>query len=63
MEDTINTGWRKSSYSGNGGSDCIEAGNIGHGVAVRDSKDQDGPRLAVSSAGWLAFIGRVQQDR
>jgi hypothetical protein len=63
MEDTINTGWRKSSYSGNGGSDCIEAGNTGHDVAVRDSKDREGPRLAVSPAGWRAFIDRVQQDR
>jgi hypothetical protein len=60
---TINTGWRKSSYSGNGGSDCVEAGNPGHDIAVRDSKDQDGPRLAIPASQWRAFIGRVQQGR
>jgi hypothetical protein len=28
MEDSaaVNPGWRKSSYSGNGGSDCVEVG-------------------------------------
>ena len=26
MEDTVKTGWRKSSYSGNGGGECVEVG-------------------------------------
>jgi hypothetical protein len=55
--------WRKSTYSGNGGADCVEAANAAQTVAVRDSKDVKGPRLAVPPTAWRAFIGRVQQDR
>jgi hypothetical protein len=63
MEDTIKTDWRKPSYSGNGGGNCVEVANAARTVGVRDSKDPEGPRLAVSPAGWRSFIGRVQQDR
>jgi hypothetical protein len=53
--------WRKSSYSGNGGSDCVEAGcSPGGVIAVRDSKDPDGPRLTFSPADWLSFTASVQ---
>jgi hypothetical protein len=57
------TNWRKASYSSGNGGACVEAGNTGHGVAVRDSKDQDGPRLVVLSMSWLAFTRRVQRDQ
>lgn len=57
------TGWRKASYSGTNGGNCVEAGNTGHGVAVRDSKDQDGPWLAMSPEAWRALTRRIQQDR
>lgn len=57
------TNWRKASYSSGNGGACVEAGNTGQGVAVRDSKDQDGPRLAVPPASWLAFTRRVQRDQ
>jgi hypothetical protein len=41
--------WRKSSYSGNGGGNCVEvARNIPHVVAVRDSKDPYGPVLTLT---------------
>jgi hypothetical protein len=29
-------------------------------VAVRDSKDPEGPRLAVTPRGWAAFTRRVK---
>ncbi len=48
--------WRKSSYSGTHGN-CVEvARNLPGIVAVRDSKDPDGPTLIVSPAEWRAFI-------
>jgi hypothetical protein len=53
--------WRKSLYSGNGGN-CTEVANISSTVLVRDSKDAEGPRLAVSPASWRAFMRRVQRD-
>ena len=38
--------WRKSSYSGNSGGQCVEVGSAARMIAVRDSKDPDGPVLA-----------------
>ena len=38
--------WRKSTYSGANGGNCVEVGNTANVVAVRDSKNPDGPRLA-----------------
>ena len=52
--------WRKSSYSGNGGADCVEVADR-RDVVVRDSKDREGPRLAVPAAGWRAFTERIQR--
>jgi hypothetical protein len=53
--------WRKSSYSGNGGGDCVEvAGNLTGFVLVRDSKDRKGPRLALSDHAWSAFIEGIK---
>lgn len=47
--------WRKSSYSGGTGN-CVEvAGNLPGFVAVRDSKDPDGPKLTFTPAEWRTF--------
>jgi hypothetical protein len=54
------TGWRKSSYSGTNGGNCVEVASVVGDVAVRDSKDRDGARLAVPAAAWRAFMRRVQ---
>jgi Domain of unknown function (DUF397) len=48
--------WRKSSYSGTNGN-CVEvATNLLRVVAVRDSKDAEGPVLVVSPEVWRGFI-------
>jgi hypothetical protein len=53
--------WRKSSYSGNGGGDCVEvASNLPGIVAVRDSKDPAGPRLAVTAEVWSEFVEAIK---
>jgi hypothetical protein len=52
--------WRKSTYSANG-STCVEvARNLPGIVAVRDSKDPEGPRLVFPAAGWRAFADDVK---
>ena len=51
--------WRKSTYS-NGSSSCIEMATRSGTVAVRDSKDPFGPRLAIPAVSWLAFTRRLQ---
>ena len=51
--ERLNPDWRKSSYSGNGGANCVEAGTIPGAVLVRDTKDRgNGPVLRVSPDGW-----------
>lgn len=40
--------WRKASRSGENGGNCVELGRLPKMVAVRDSKDPDGPVLLVS---------------
>jgi hypothetical protein len=53
--------WRKSSYSGGNGGACVEvARNLPGAVAVRDSKDPDGPRLAFAPEEWTAFTAGVK---
>ena len=56
--------WRTSSYSGSNGGTCVEvAGNLPGVVAVRDSKDPDGPMLRFSRADWSAFVAGISPKR
>lgn len=48
--------WRKSSFSEGGGDDCVEVDFISTGVAVRDSKNAAGPRLAFDHLAWQGFL-------
>lgn len=52
--------WRKSSFSG-AAQNCVEvARNLPGIVAVRDSKNPDGPALVISRAQWAAFADSVK---
>ncbi|MFE2358796.1 DUF397 domain-containing protein [Streptomyces parvulus] len=55
---TSETQWRKSSYSGPNGGDCVEvADNSPSGtVPVRDSKNPTGPVVTVGAPAWRSFI-------
>ncbi|MGW7002471.1 DUF397 domain-containing protein [Streptomyces sp. NPDC054933] len=53
--------WRKSSYSGDNGGDCIEIAPGFPGVVpVRDSKDPHGPALVFGADAWSAFVAGVK---
>ncbi|MEU4407451.1 DUF397 domain-containing protein [Streptosporangium sp. NPDC023963] len=53
--------WRKSSHSSDNGGQCVEvAANLPGVVAVRDSKDPQGPKLLFTPAEWRAFVGGVK---
>ena len=61
MEDTVGLRWRKSSYSGNGGGDCVEVARHGGMVLVRDSKQHGrGPVQRYTPAQWRAFLASVR---
>jgi hypothetical protein len=51
--------WRKSSYSSANGA-CVEVAGAGTVVAVRDSKDRQGPALVFSAAAWQDFTAMVK---
>ena len=59
--DLSHADWRKSSYSGTNGGNCVEiARNLPGVVAVRDSKDPRGPALAFTPADWEAFTAGLK---
>ena len=62
MEGNCAVTWRTSSYSGNSGGQCVEVGNAAHLIAVRDSKDPDGARLAFGPEAWEAFAAGLKAD-
>ncbi len=62
MDITSSPPWRTSSYS-NGQANCVEAAHVPGTVAVRDTKDPDGPQLAIPAASWAAFTRRIRDDR
>jgi hypothetical protein len=59
--DLTNADWRKSSYSSSNGGNCVEvARNLPGIVAVRDSKDPDGPALGFAPEAWQAFLASAR---
>lgn len=52
--------WRKSSYSGGNGGECVEVAGARGRVALRDSKDPDGGVLALSKAGFGNVLAAVK---
>ncbi len=59
--DLTDARWRKSSHSGNNGGNCVEvARDLPGVVALRDSKDPDGPVLFFTPDEWRAFAAGVR---
>ncbi|MBL1095505.1 DUF397 domain-containing protein [Streptomyces coffeae] len=55
--DCVEVAWMKSSYSTADGPACVEVAADPCGtIHIRDSKNPDGPQLAVAPATWTAFV-------
>ena len=52
--------WRKSTDSGDNGGTCVEVATASPSVAVRDSKNPDGPLLTFPPATWNAFTAHLK---
>jgi hypothetical protein len=62
MHDLRRAEWRTSTFSGGNGS-CVEvASNLPGIIAVRDSKDRQGPALVFTPEEWTAFLAGVRAD-
>ncbi|MGW6980629.1 DUF397 domain-containing protein [Streptomyces sp. NPDC054932] len=51
--------WRKASYSGDTGGQCVEVAAQPCLVAVRDSKNPEGPVFTVRPSAFAAFVKSV----
>jgi hypothetical protein len=55
--------WRKASKSNSNGGNCVEVARDLPGiVAVRDSKDPDGPKLTFLPTDWRGFTLAIKAD-
>ena len=54
--------WRKSSCSGTSG-ECVELVCTEAVFGVRDSKNADGPVLALTAEHGFAFLNAIRNDR
>jgi hypothetical protein len=62
MHDLRRAEWRTSTFSGGNGS-CVEvASNLPGIIAVRDSKDRQGPALVFTPDEWTAFLAGIRAD-
>jgi Domain of unknown function (DUF397) len=55
--------WRRTSFSSSNGQNCVEVAALPLSVAVRDSKNPDGPKLTFTPAKWRAFTNGVKAGR
>ncbi|MEU5180535.1 DUF397 domain-containing protein [Streptomyces longwoodensis] len=59
MDSSKTPAWRKSSYSGTNGGECLEIAALPTRVAVRDSKNPDHGTLTLTPKAFAAFVGFV----
>ncbi|MGX4690019.1 DUF397 domain-containing protein [Streptomyces sp. JNUCC 63] len=60
--DASNLAWFKSSYSSSSeGDSCVEIATEPGTVHVRDSKNIDGPRLAMMPRAWAHFVSYASE--
>ncbi len=52
--------WRKSSFTGGDGTNCVEVALPPEAAAVRDSKDRSGPVLVMPRESWARLLGSVR---
>jgi Domain of unknown function (DUF397) len=55
--------WRKSSYSGGEGGNCVEVAEVTSRVLVRDTKDKTGPMLRFTPDAWRRFSEQMKGAR
>lgn len=55
----MESAWRKSSYSGDNGGECVEIAAAGP-VMVRDTTDRNGTVLTFTADAWQAFTATIR---
>ncbi|TYK49379.1 DUF397 domain-containing protein [Actinomadura decatromicini] len=58
--DLSTAAWRKSSRSSNNGGNCVEVARLGDTVAIRDSKDPEGPKLLLTPHALVSLTRHIK---
>ncbi|WUH99767.1 DUF397 domain-containing protein [Spirillospora sp. NBC_00431] len=56
----MNTTWRKSSHSGSTGGECVELASTPGPIAIRDSKNPNGPKLLIGRDDFKALVATLK---
>jgi hypothetical protein len=59
-QDLPTVQWRKSGHSGHEGGACVEVADLIPAIAVRDSKDPDGPKIIIDRAAFTALTSTIR---
>jgi Domain of unknown function (DUF397) len=57
--DVTSAPWRKSSYSGGNGGECVEVATADR-VMVRDTADREGVTLDFGPSAWSEFLSSIR---
>ncbi|SPT58758.1 DUF397 domain-containing protein [Actinomadura madurae] len=60
--DQLVLSWRKSSHSDATGGECVEIAAASEGLLFRDSKDPDGPQLALTRMAVRDLVRRLRGE-
>ncbi|WUH99768.1 DUF397 domain-containing protein [Spirillospora sp. NBC_00431] len=52
--------WRKSSHSGGTGGECVELASAPGLIAIRDSKNPNGPKLLIGRDEFAALVATLK---
>lgn len=63
MTPNLGITWRKSSYSGGTGGDCVELARPEQGLLARDSKAPNSGMLSFTDASASAWLSAVKVGR
>jgi hypothetical protein len=55
----MESSWRKSSYSGDNGGECVEVA-AAEAVLVRDTTDRNGRVLTFTAEAWRTFTATIK---
>ncbi|WP_019629772.1 DUF397 domain-containing protein [Actinomadura atramentaria] len=58
--DLTDATWRKATRSSEKGDDCVEVANAPGTVAIRDSKNPDGPKLLIPRPAYTNFTTAIK---
>ncbi|MFF3858078.1 DUF397 domain-containing protein [Streptomyces sp. NPDC002209] len=59
IQELTGARWRKSSYGADTGGECVEVASQPCRIAVRDSKNPEGPAFTVGPVAFAAFVGAL----